>query len=423
MAKNNIINVFLFGEEIGRIGFNEAENRSSFQYNPEFLKKPNFKNIFPQTGIIKRISPVQVFSQFNNETFKGLPPQIADSLPDMFGNLIFKTWLESNDKVQNELTVIEQLAYVSNRGMGALEFFPAKELAQTATINLDEIIEVLKSVLDVKKTIYEKQFDSEALLNIFKIGTSAGGARPKILVSENKTTGEIIPGDVEYSDKYDHYLIKLSVDNELGYPREVVEYCYYLTATAAGISMMNSKLIDEKHFATLRFDRQSGEKQHVLTASGITGWDFKKSENSSYEQLFRLSSFLKISHAQIEQLYKRMIFNIVFRNTDDHLKNHSFIYNKNKDNWRLSPAYDLTFALNPLLDFKRSNQALSVNNKRSGINLKDVLSLAELFTVKNPKGIILEVQKSVDLLELNMEQHGVPVKVKESILKKVQLLI
>lgn len=423
MAKNNIINVFLFGEEIGRIGFDEEDNRSSFQYNPEFLKKSKLKNIFPKTGIIKRISPVQIFSQFNNETFKGLPPQIADSLPDMFGSLIFKTWLESNDKVQNELTVIEQLAYVSNRGMGALEFFPAKQLAETATINLDEIIEVLKSVLDVKKTIYEKQFDSEALLNIFKIGTSAGGARPKILISENKTTGEIIPGDVEYSDKYDHYLIKLSADDELGYPREVVEYCYYLTATAIGISMMQSKLIEDKHFATLRFDRQGGEKQHVLTASGITGWDFKKSENSTYENLFRLSSFLKIPHAQMEQLYKRMIFNIVFRNTDDHLKNHSFIYNKNKDNWRLSPAYDLTFALNPLLNFKRSNQALSVNNKRSNINLKDVLSLAELFTIKNPKGIILEVQKSVDFLEMNMEQHGVPAKVKESILKKVQLLI
>ena len=142
MADNNIINLFLFGKEIGRIGFNEQENKSSFQYNPEFLKTSTFLNLFPSTGIIKRIPQTQVFSKYNNETFKGLPPQIADSLPDMFGNLIFKIWLESNHKAQKELTIIEQLAYISNRGMGALEYFPSKKIPKNTSIDLKHYFKI-----------------------------------------------------------------------------------------------------------------------------------------------------------------------------------------------------------------------------------------------------------------------------------------
>jgi len=423
MAKNNIINVSVFGREIGRIGYNKEERKSSFQYNPDFLKESIYLNLFPKTGIIKRIPQTQIFNKYNNETFKGLPPQIADSLPDMFGNIIFKIWLESTNKSQVELTIIEQLAYISNRGMGALEYFPIEELPKSTSINLDEIVEVLKSVLDIKKKTNESNLNSGALLNIFKIGTSAGGARPKILISKNKKTGKIIPGDLEFSNDYEHHLIKLSINEETEYQREKVEYCYYLTAKEIGITMMESKLIDNRHFSTLRFDRQNGEKQHVLTATGMTGWDFKKSDNSSYENLFKLCSFLKISHSQIEELYKRMIFNIIFRNTDDHLKNHSFIYDKHKDNWSLSPAYDLTYSLNPLIDFKTSNRALSVNNKRNNINLKDVLILADSFTIKNPKGIIRKVQSAIEILEKNMNKFEIPFKIRKNILNKLNTLI
>ena len=423
MAKNNIINVFAFGEEIGRIGLNEQENRSSFQYNPEYLASSSLKELFPLTGIIKRISQPQLFSNYQNETFKGLPPQIADSLPDMFGNLIFKTWLASNQKDQEELNILEQLAYISNRGMGALEYFPSKEIPINTSVDLDQIINILKVVLDEKENLNEQNLNSEALLNIFKIGTSAGGARPKILISENKKSGKIIPGDTEYAENYNHYLVKLSLDNELGYPREILEYCYYLTARKVGITMMESKLIDNQHFATLRFDRQNGEKQHVLTATGMTGWDFKKPEHSNYENLFKLSSFLKISQAQIRELYKRMIFNIVFRNLDDHLKNHSFIFNPSKDNWSLSPAYDLTFSLNPLLDFRTSNQALSVNNKRTEIRRKDVFKIAESFTISNPKGIIEEVEDAVSYLKNQMIEFQIPKKIRTNILKKIKPLI
>ena len=421
MASNEIINIKLFGEEIGRIGSDENEKRSSFQYNPTFLKSNTFQKIFPRTGIIKRTEHVQLFSQFDGETFKGVPPQFADSLPDMFGSIIFKAWLDS--KEQNKISVLEQLAYVGNRGMGALEYSPAVKLPENVTIDLHEIVEILKEVLDLKKSTKEKNLDNQALINIFKIGTSAGGARPKILISEHKKNGKVIPGDLEFSDQDHHYLVKLAVDEDMNYPREIVEYCYYLIIKNTGIRMMDSKLIEDKHFATLRFDRQDGEKKHVLTASGMTGWDYKSSKDSSYENLFKLCSFLKIPHAQIEELFKRMVFNIVYGNTDDHLKNHSFIYNKSDDSWELSPAYDITFALNPLLNFKNARRALSINGKRNNISLQDVYTIAKDYTIKNPEGIIKEIQSHRKELVSLFNQYNVPKRVSEKINENIIQLI
>lgn len=421
MASNQMINVNLFGQEIGRIGLEENEKKSSFQYNPTFLKRNALKNIFPNTGIIKRTDYVQIFNQFDNQTFKGIPPQFADSLPDMFGSIIFKAWLDT--KEQKKITVLEQLAYVGNRGMGALEYSPNVKLQENTTIDLNEIIDVLKEVLNLKKTTAQKNLSSEALINIFKIGSSAGGARPKILISEEKETGKVIPGDLEYSDRYYHYLVKLAIDEEINYPREIVEFCYYQIIKKTGIRMMDSKLINDKHFATLRFDRQNGEKKHVLTATGITGWDYKSPTNSSYENLFKLCSFLKIPHAQIEELFKRMVFNVVYGNVDDHLKNHSFIYDKKNDAWEMSPAYDITFALNPLINFKNPKRALSINGKRSNITKADILKLADEFTIKNPEGIIKNVQSQRDELMDNFAKHDIPKLVSEKINESIINLV
>ena len=312
MAKNQIISVHFNGMEIGKIGYDEDERKSSFQYNPEFLELGLYKRLFPY--VIRRSPNVQVYSEFEGETFRGLPPMIADSLPDYFGNIVFKEWLEASQKDFVNISPLEQLTYVGKRGMGALEFAPAKEITSNSSINVEEITKVVKKVLDVKTSVEEKGLSDISLLNIFKIGTSAGGARPKILVSEHKETGLLKASDLENSEEYNHYLIKLSVDEHEGYSKEKVEYVYYEIAQFLEINMMPSKLIDDKHFATLRFDRQKGEKQHILTASGMTGWDFKKPEHSSYENLFKLAIDLKLPHKHIEQLFKRMVFNIVFFN-------------------------------------------------------------------------------------------------------------
>lgn len=423
MAKNEVISVFCFNEEIGRLGLDENLNKSTFQYNQHFLNSNKYNEIFPETGIIKRTNQTQIFSQFNSETFRGIPPMIADSLPDLFGNIIFNKWLEANNKNLTQITVLEQLAYVANRGMGALEYKPSKNLPLNANINLTEIIQVLKNVLELKQNTSESNLSHKALLNIFKIGTSAGGARPKILISENKITKEIIAGDLNYSSDFEHFIVKLSLGDELGYEREIIEYIYYLTAINLGINMMPSKLVDNKHFATVRFDRQNGAKKHILTASGLTGWDFQKPENSSYENLFELTLFLKIPHAEIEQLFRRMIFNIVFCNTDDHLKNHTFIYNEIENNWNLSPAYDLTYSLNPLLNYTKISRALSINNKRININLDDVLTIANRYTIKNPKNIITEIQNGINFWNEKAEQLNILSIISQKINKGFKKLI
>ena len=413
MAKNQIIAVRFRGIEVGKISYDEDQRKSSFQYNPVFLQTEKFKNLFPY--IIRRSPNAQVFTEFEGETFRGLPPMIADSLPDYFGNIVFKEWLEATHKNFKNISPLEQLTYVGNRGMGALEYVPAKDIRSNNTIEIEEITEIVKKVLDLKTSIEEKGLSDIALLNIFKIGTSAGGARPKILVSEHKKTGLLKAGDFETSKDYHHYLVKLSVDENDGYSKEKIEFIYYQIAKIVGIEMMDSKMINEKHFATLRFDRQNGEKQHILTASGLTGWDFKKPENSTYENLFKLSIDLKLPHKDIQQLFKRMVFNLVFANIDDHLKNFSFIYDPEKDRWNLAPAYDLTYPLDALRNYTRISRALSINGKRANIKKEDLLFIADQFTIKDANGIINEVMEATKKFGLHSREQKIPEKVIEKI--------
>ncbi len=392
MGREKIIDVVAFGKEVGKLGYDIDKGFSFFQYNPDFLDSGVYSKLFP--FIFKHTKRVQIFKEYQSDTFQGLPPMIADSLPDTFGNIIFQEWLTA--KGVQKITPLEQLTYVSNRGIGALEYKPIKELPRSSEINIDEVIKILEKVLKLKKDTTGEDLNELSLLNVFKIGSSAGGARPKILISEHKKTGKIIAGDIEVSKDYNHYLVKLHIDDSDGYNEEIVEYIYYLLAQEANIEMMPSILIDNKHFATLRYDRQNGEKQHLSTVTGLTGWDFKSNpESSSYENVFKVAIGLEVPHKDLQQLYRRMIFNLIFRNVDDHLKNHSFIYNKKDNSWNLGPAYDLTYALNPLFTFKSTSRALSINGKRTKITIKDALTIADKFAIKNPKGIINDIQELI----------------------------
>lgn len=412
MANKSSIEVRIFGIEIGKLDYDTNQRVCYFQYNPDFLDSKMYSKLFPY--IFKRVTNVQVFSQYEGETFRGLPPMIADSLPDMFGNIIFKEWFDAKPG-NKKITPLEQLTYVADRGMGAIEYRPIKELPEVSKIEIEEIVQILEQVLQLKDNISSYGLNDLSLLNIFKIGTSAGGARPKILVAENKLTGQIVAGDKIVSEDYNHYLVKLSIDETIGYSQEKVEYTYYLMALQAGIEMMPSKLIDDKHFATMRHDRQYGEKQHVLTACGLTGWDFKNTADSSYENLFKLAVDLGVPHKDLQQLFKRMIFNVVFCNIDDHLKNHSFIYNKDTNSWRLSPAYDITYALNPLLNYTSVSRALSINGKRQDIEMNDLLTIAEEHAIKNPKRIIEEIVHLTTKWEEVAQKLNVPTKIIKSI--------
>lgn len=417
MANDDIIEVWCFGEEIGRLGWDEDLAISTFQFNPHFLESNRWQNLFPPTRVISRVPTVQIFRKYNSETFRGIPPIFADSLPDLFGNIIFKTWLENKKKDFSKISVVEQLAYVAERGMGALEYKPSKKLPDSVAFDINEIVAVLQEVMNLKKTTVGNKLDSAALLTIFKIGSSAGGARPKILISRHKKSGKIVPGDLHTSEEYDHFLVKLNLNDQHGYNEELIEYSYYAAARACGIDMMDSEVIEGKHFATKRFDRTRGEKNHVLTASGMTGWDFKDPEKSSYENLFDLALFLKLPHAQIEQLFRRMVFNIVFCNIDDHLKNHSFIYDREADRWHLAPAYDLTYSLNPLMNYKKVSRALSVNGKRADISMDDVTAIAKKYTVKKHTAIIEDVLKAITVWKRQVKKLAIPEKVITSITK------
>lgn len=418
MAKNQLIKVICFEREIGTLGYDEDRNTSFFQYAPDFLQE-GYLDLFPL--IMRKHKEVQVFKQYAGETFRSLPPCIADSLPDLFGNLVFKTWLESNHRSFEQLSPLEQLAYVGNRGMGALEYEPNKALPKNTTIDIGEMAEIVQLVLDNKNGAGGEALDHESLINIFKIGTSAGGARPKILVSQNRESGKIIAGDLAHSADYDHYLIKLGLEEGIGYSREVLEYVYYLTAKAAGIEMMASKLVDDRHFATLRYDRLDGQKVHVLTACGMTGWDFKDPKVSSYENLFDLCLHLKLPHRDIEALYRRMVFNIVFSNNDDHLKNHSFRFDQLKGDWGLAPAYDITYSLNPLITYTRSSRALSILGKRTEIDVNNLLKMADLYTIKNAKGVINEVVACSAYWEETALSFNIPERVRTAIVRTFNL--
>ncbi len=347
-------------------------------------------------------------------TFRGIPSVFADSLPDYFGNRIFNIWIKNQKIDPTKLSPVHQLAYLSNRGMGALEYFPGKRILRIDTIDLDEITSVLQSVLKTKKKAIEPNLNDFGLLGIFNLGTSAGGARPKVLVSQHKKTGALILGDIEFGKDYHHYLIKLGFGED-SYSREIVEYAYYLLAIEAGLDMMPSKIIQNKYFATLRYDRVDGQKIHVMTATGISGYDFRNPEVSSYENLFDIASAINLPSRDIDALFRRMVFNYVFHNTDDHLKNHSFLYESERNRWRISPSYDINFALDALAKWPNAPHSLSLNQKRTQWELKEVLDIAKRHSIKSPHRIISQVCEAIPKWYEIAENLNIPEEIRCSI--------
>lgn len=389
----NLLNIKLFGKEIGRLGYGKHERCSYFQYNPDYLATNNI-NILP--FIIKRSLETQSFPQFEGKAFRGLPPMFADSLPDVFGNHLFQAWLSIQGK-PTQLDTLEQLTYLGNLGIGAWEYEPANKIEAPSSFRISDMAQLLSEIVDEKEQINPQLANTDGLMNLFRMGTSAGGMRPKILVARHRKTNQLMPGDLLYGPHHDYFLVKLNLENDASHPKETIEFIYASIAQQMGIDMMSCELWEEKHFATHRFDRQNNQKQHVLTASGLTGWDCQNPEDSSYENLFKLAMALKLSLPELQQLFRRMVFNVVFNNIDDHLKNHSFCYRSETDSWHLAPAYDLTYALNPKLKFHKVSRALSISGKREQINKKDLLKIADTFSIEHAEQTIQEIQEGRSL--------------------------
>ena len=394
-------NIKLWDEVVGVVFWDAARQAANFEYTPKFI----------QSGL--EVSPLQMpleagrvysFPELNFETFKGLPGMLADSLPDNFGNALINRWLAEQGRSPESYNPIERLLYQGKRSMGALEFEPAEKIISNSSskIELEGLVETARLALGSKENLnaHLPGKDSD-LLQIMKVGTSAGGARAKAVIAYNEKTNEVRSGQLNAPEDFTHWLIKLDgvTNNELGDPKHYgrIEYAYYKMAIACGIEMMNCRLLEENgraHFMTKRFDRVNGkEKIHMQTLCGLAHFDFNMPGAYSYEQLFQVMRTLHLPYKDAEQVYRRMVFNIVARNQDDHTKNFAFLMDK-EGKWSLSPAYDMAYAYNPQGNFTDLHQ-MSVNGKRDNFTKDDLLKIASSMNIKKPVEIIEEVVSSV----------------------------
>lgn len=409
--------VLLWGTTIAVVRWDEQVGVADFQYTPEFQ---NFGIEVAPVVMPVRAAPYR-FASLNRDTFKGLPGMLADVLPDKFGNALIDQWLIKQGRSPSDFNPIERLCYTADRAIGALEFKPTQRYFdhdEGSQIELDKMVRLASLVLQKKQfEIDSHDLDGEALEQILQIGTSAGGARAKAIINWNEAENIIFPGHVKPQTGFDGWLIKFDGVSEnrdkeladpLGYGR--IEYAYYLLAQKAGIEMMESRLLEEgsrAHFMTKRFDRVDGDKLHMTSLCGLGHFDFNDPAATSYEQAFVLARQLQIPREHVAQLFKRMVFNVVFRNQDDHTKNIAFLMDRN-GHWQLSPAFDVAYSFNPK-GLWTSKHQMSVNGKRDEFILSDLLSAGTQtgLSKQRIKQIIEEVVACLQLWPDCAEKAGV----------------
>lgn len=423
MEKTAVIKIW--GEAVGAVAWDAERNLASFEYEPKFLR--NNWDLAPFKMPIK--SPrIHSFPELrDSQTFKGLPGLLADVLPDKYGNQLINAWLAQQGRPENSFNPIELLLFIGERGMGALEFEKPilKPRKNTFVVEMDDLVSISRKMLNQRESFATNmQKDEEkAMLDILRIGTSAGGARPKAIIAYNDKTGEIRSGQTKAPKGFEHWLIKLDgVSDEQfvaskGYGR--VEMAYHLMAKDCEIEMTDCRLQEENgraHFMTRRFDREGGDqKHHVQTWCAMQHYDYNEIYSFSYEQLFQTTRMLKLTYLEMEQLFRRMVFNVLARNCDDHTKNFAFIL-KQDSKWKLSPAYDVCHAYQPGHKWV-SQQVLSVNGKRDGITNHDMLEVAKSMKIKKASTIITQISDIVKNWKKYAEDVKVEGKLRDEIAK------
>ena len=389
--------VHLWGRKIGVVLWNEQRGCASFEYTPEFIH--GGVEVAPLMMPLRQ--QTYSFPELPYKTFLGLPGLLAEALPDAFGRVLLDNWLASQGR-QNA-NPVERLCFQGQRSMGALEFVPAQEraLSMEQTIEIDGLVQAAREALHNKEAFVTNMSHSEeALLDIIRVGTSAGGQRAKAVIAYNDATGEVRSGQTTAPEGFDYWLIKLDgvTNKELGDPMHFgeIEYIYYLLAKQAGIHMTECRLYrehDRAHFMTRRFDRVNGHKLHMQTLCGLAHYDFNMLHAYSYEQAFAVMRQLRLPYIEAEEFFRRMVFNVVARNQDDHTKNISFLMDKHGV-WHLSPAYDMSWAYNPTGGWTNTHQ-MSINNKWDNITRDDLLKVAYEMNIKRAKLIIDQVVDAV----------------------------
>jgi len=411
--------VTLWGDTVGAVSWLDDRQYGIFEYDRDFLKKGlDVAPIMMGLDAANAGDGKFFFASLNKDTYLGLPGLLADVLPDKFGNSIIDAWLARNGRDSSRFSPVERLCYTGKRGMGALEFSPPviEKHDELVSVEISELVKLVQEVMDERKGLNTQLGNSahentDAILDILRVGTSAGGARPKAVIAINDKS-EVISGQAGAPKGYEYWLLKFDgvTDLELGETRGYgrIEYAYYLMAKEVGIDMTESKLLEENgraHFMTKRFDRVNGDKQHMQTLCGIAHYDFNMAGAYSYEQAFEVMRKLRLSKAEASQQYRRMLFNIIARNQDDHTKNISFLMGKD-GKWRLSPAYDVIYSHNPAGKWTNQHQ-MSVNGKRDNFSKEELIQTGKSISISRPEDIIDEVMAVVDRWEVFADKAGV----------------
>jgi len=428
-----VAEVRLWGRTIGAVSLEEGARIAAFQYDPAFLG----------SGI--ELSPITMppsrrvyqFPSLPQVSFHGLPGLLADSLPDKFGNALIDAWLATQGRRPENFNAIERLCYIGVRGMGALEFAPAKgpPLRRSAKVQVDELVKLASQVLTHRASLqlsFAPGRRHDGLQELLRVGTSAGGARAKAIVAWNRDTHEVRSGQVKAPAGFDYWLLKFdgvsaNKDKELEDPKgyTVIEYAYALMAADARIEMSECRLLEEggrRHFMTRRFDRlNDGGKLHMQSLAALAHFDFNSAGAYSYEQAFDVIKRLGLPMRAREQQFHRMIFNVVARNQDDHVKNIAFLMDKTGA-WSLSPAFDVTFAYNPTGLWTNHHQ-MTLNGKTDDFNRGDFNAVAQVAGLKRGRAdaILAEVMNTVKEWPRYANTAGVPGSQRDKITQTLRL--
>jgi serine/threonine-protein kinase HipA len=398
--------VTLWGTRVAAVSIEEGDRYATFQYDP----------VFAESGI--ELSPVQMparvapyrFTRLPLDAFSGLPGLLADALPDSWGHALVDAWLASQGRTPESFDVVERLCYVGSRGMGGLEFQPsiAPTNATGRDLHVDRLVALASEVLarrDAFVADLTEHPDEEEMRAILAIGTSAGGARPKAIIAFNEETGQVRSGQLDAEPGFEHWLLKFdgvakAGDHGLADPQGwgAVEYAYWRMARAAGVEMTESRLLQEngrRHFLTRRFDRPVGDKLHVQTLGALDHVSYKMPGVYGYDQAMLLMRRVGIELPQIDQLLRRMVFNVVARNQDDHVKNIAFLMDR-AGRWSLAPAYDVTWACDPTNRWLQAHQ-MTINGKRERITVEDLVAVEKRIGLKRgtAKRVLGEVTDAV----------------------------
>ena len=424
---STVAEVRLWGRTIGAVSLDEGEDVVAFEYAPSFAASGI--EISPLTMPLS--NRVHTFPDLSRNTFYGLPGLLADSLPDKFGRALIDAWLATRGRQPDSFNAVERLCYTGERGMGALEFVPAigPKVRPAGRIQIDKLVELASEVLVSRNDLrvsFADESRERALTDILRVGTSAGGARAKAVIAWHPSTNEVRSGQVPAAKGFEYWLLKFdgvkgNRDKELEDPQGygVIEYAYYRMAKDCGIDMSECRLFEEngrRHFMTRRFDRLAGgEKLHMQSLGALAHYDFNMAGAYGYEQALLVIRQLELPMRAIEEQFRRMVFNIVARNQDDHVKNIAFLMDKSGQ-WSLSPAFDMTYSFNPSGSWTASHQ-MTLNGKRDDFTLDDFKACAKTASMKRGRAdaIVNEVRETVSRWKGYAEEAGVPVSVRDQI--------